>query len=145
MNVLDETWYQERYNILFAKYIIYITTIRTEMDFNFDHLFTTDPRIIEDQIISSKYKTEIDSTVITKINQHVDDEDFNNYVGGLEDEEYYMYMKYYNSFYKNKKIEKILYKENKYVDDSIEVNNWYKRLHGAYEYQRDKQKHISTT
>jgi hypothetical protein len=55
-----------------------------------------------------------------------------------------MYMKYYNSFYKNKKIEKILYKENKYVDDSIEINSWYKRLHGAYEYQRDKQKHIST-
>ena len=109
------------------------------MDFNFDHLFTTDLDIIQNQIMASKYKTEIDSTVISKINQHVDDEDFNNYVGGLEDEEYYMYMKYYNSFYKNKKIEKILYKENKYVDDSIEVNNWYKRLHGAYEYQRDKQ------
>ena len=74
------------------------------MDFNFDHLFTTDPRIIEHQIISSKYKTEIDSTVITKINQRVDDDTFRSYVGGLEDEEYNMYIKYLNSFYKNQKI-----------------------------------------
>lgn len=78
----------------------------TELDFNFDHLFTTDPRIIEYQIMSSKYKTEIDTTVIIKINQHLDDDYFTSYVGCLEDEDYYMYMKYYNSFYKNKKLTK---------------------------------------
>ena len=116
----------------------------TQLGFNFDHLFTSDSRIIENQIMSSKYKTEIDTTTISKINQHVDDEDFINYVGGLEDEDYYMYMKYYNSFYKNKKIDKILNKKDKYEDDSIELNNWFKRRYGAYQYQRDEKKQLST-
>ena len=116
----------------------------TDMDFNIDHLFTADPRIIEDQILSSKYRTEIDGTVISKINQHVDDDYFTSYVGCLEDDDYYMYMKYYNSFYKNKKIDKILNKKDKYEDDSIELNNWFKRRYGAYQYQRDEKKQLST-
>ena len=106
------------------------------MDFNFDHLFTTDPRIIEDQIISSKYKTEIDSTVITKINQHVDDETFRSYVGGLEDEEYNMYIKYLNSFYKNQKIEKLVYKEDISADDFKTLHFWFIKFHDVYQYHK---------
>ena len=115
----------------------------TDMDFNIDHLFTADPGIIEDQIMSSKYKSEIDTTAMSKINQHVDDEDFINYVGGLEDADYYMYMKYYNSFYKNKKIDKMLYKTRITTEDSIEIRQWFKRRYGAYQYERDK-KRLST-
>jgi hypothetical protein len=116
----------------------------TDMDFNIDHLFTTDHRIIEDQILSSKYKTEIITTVIVEINQHLDDDYFTSYVGCLEDEDYYMYMKYYNSFYKNKKIDKILKKKDKYKDDSVELHNWFTRRYGSYQYERDKKQQLST-
>ena len=116
----------------------------TELDFNFDHLFTTDYKIIEDQIMASKYKTEIDSTVIVKINQHVDDEYFTSHVGCLDEEDYDMYMKYYNSFYKNKKIDKLIYKIRRTTEEIIEINNWFSRLHGAYEYHRDKKNKLST-
>jgi hypothetical protein len=116
---------------------------RPNMDFNFDHLFTTDPDIIQNQIMASKYKTEIDSKVITKINQHVDDETFRSYVGGLEDEEYNMYIKYLNSFYKNQKIEKLVYKENISADDFKTLHFWFIQFHDAYQY--DKSHNLSSS
>ncbi len=112
----------------------------TGLGFNFDHLFTADLRIIEDQILSSKYKSEIITTVIVEINQHLDDDYFTSYVGCLEDDEYYMYIKYYNSFYKNKQIDKILKKKDKYEDDSIELHDWFNRRYSSYQYKRDKNK-----
>jgi hypothetical protein len=125
------------------------------VDFNFDHLFTVDPRIIDDQIMASKYKTEIDSKVITKINQHVDDEYFTSYVGSVDYNDYSMYIKYLNSFYNDKKIDKMLYnghdihayssakrdrcrrsEEYETISNSnfTTLHNWFKMLYDGYVY-----------
>jgi hypothetical protein len=106
------------------------------LGFNFDHLFTADPTIIENQIMSSKYKTEIITTVIVEINLHVDDEDFINYVCDVNEDEYRMYIKYLNTFYKDKKIDKILNKKKIYADDMMTIDDWVLVLHNAYTYFR---------
>ena len=112
--------------------------MRTEMDFNFDHLFTTDPRIIDNQIMESKYKTEIDATVISKINLHVDHEYFTSYVGSVDDDDYSMYIKYLNSFYNDKKIDKMLYNDTISNDDFTKLHNWFKMLYDGHVYFKSK-------
>jgi hypothetical protein len=108
------------------------------MDFINDHLFTADPEIIQNQILASKYKTEIISTVISKINQHVDDEYFTSYVGSVDDDDYSMYIKYLNSFYNDNKIDKMLYNETISNDDFTKLHNWFKMLYDGHVYFKSK-------
>ena len=103
-----------------------------------DHLFTPDPEIIQNKIVSSRYDHEIDTTVIAMINQHADDNYFTTYVGNLYNDEYYMFMKYLNLFYQNTKIDRLLYDENINVDHSIVIQNWFKQMYHAYQYFRSQ-------